>query len=257
MKSFLLLAIFATLLSPALSAQNLPLDDFILQHKNEPGFTYAALSHDLFEVATKTEIRQEDWNGLHQVVKNIGLLSILATDSSAEAMSFYKEAKNLISREAFDELLAVRADNDHVRIWAKSEESTVSDLVLLVGSRLDFVLVRFSGQLELGDLSKLAELFEAGRATQLARQAHTVSMEFGLSPNPSNGQFTISFQEEQDTPAQLSLMGVNGQFLLSRPLTAEREQTITLQGIAPGTYWLQVKTRNGKVGVKQIQIVKG
>ena len=256
MKRFFFFLLLLPLFSPTLFAQNAPIQGFIEQHKNESGFIHAFLSKDLFEMATQTELKNEDWNGLHNVVKNIGSLSILAADSIQNAPQLYKEAKALIPSESFDELLAVRDGSDNVRIWVKSEENVVTDLVLLVGAREEFVLVCFSGKLELGNLSELAQLFEAGKVEQLARTSERLSIEFGMSPNPSRDQFTLSYSDEQDPPSQLSMLDQNGRQILSIRLSETPTQTVVLPDIAAGVYWVQVKTRGGKIGMKQMQIVR-
>ncbi len=256
MKHFFLLLLVTPLCSPNLWAQNSALHDFIDQHKNKEGFTYAFLSKDLFEVATKSSIQQEDWNGLHNVVKNIGSLSILVADELSDALPLYKEAKNLIPSDEFDELLTVRDGNENVRIWVKSEENMVTDLVLLVGSPQDFVLVCFAGNLELGNLAELASLFETGKVQQLAKTSEAVAIDFSISPNPSNGQFTIAYSDEQDPPSQLSILDQNGRQVSMISLSGAATQQVILRDLNAGNYWLQLITQQGKVGVKQVQIVK-
>jgi Domain of unknown function (DUF4252) len=157
------------------------------QHKDDHGFTYAFLSNELFEVATQNKVKDEDWKGLQHVVKNIGSLRILAGDSLQTGLALYREVKALIPADEYNELLTVRDGNQNVRIWVKSEESMVTDLILLVGSPAEFVLVCFAGNLELGNISDLANLLETGKAQQLARSSEAVAIDFGISPNPSNG----------------------------------------------------------------------
>ncbi len=256
MKHFFLLLLAISLFSPTLFAQNDGLQNFIDEHKSDQGFTYAFLSKDLFEIATESNVKNEDWKGLHNVVKNIGSLRILAGDSIKTALSLYKAAKGLISSDEFDELLTVRDGNENVRIWVKSEENMVTDLVLLVGSPDEFVLVCFAGNLELGNISDLANLFEAGKAQQLARTSEAVSIDFALSPNPSNGQFTLTYADELDTPNLLSVMDQNGRQISTLALNGNSTQQVALHDLPAGLYWIQLKTQNGKVGVKQMQVVK-
>lgn len=256
MKHFFRLLLFILLTAPFANAQNEALTGFIEKHKNESGFTYAFLSKDLFEVVTRTDIQDKDWKKLHNVVKNIGSLSILAADSAENAWSLYKEVLPLVPADAFDELLTVRDGKENVRIWAKTEESAVTDLILLVGSPEEFVLVCFAGNLELGNLAELAALFEAGEVERLARTTEAVAIDFSVSPNPGSGEFTVSYDDEQDPPTLLSVIDLNGRQLSSLPLSGFAIQQVMLPELPTGLYWLQMKTRSGKVGVKQVQIVK-
>ncbi|MFN0173007.1 MAG: DUF4252 domain-containing protein [Saprospiraceae bacterium] len=255
MKHFFFLFLAIRLFSPTLPAQNGDIQGFIEQHKGDRGFTYAFLSKDLFEVATKSSIKNEDWTGLHNVIKNIGGLSILAGEDIKNGLPLYKEVKALIPSDEFDELLTVRDGNENVRIWAKSEEYIVTDLVLLVGSSDEFVLVCFAGNLELGNIAQLAELFKAGQVRQLAQTSQAVAISFGVNPNPSNGQFTLSYSEGQDVPSLLTVLDQSGRQISSLSLAGAPTQQIMLQNLPNGTYWVQLKTKNGKVGVKQVHIV--
>jgi len=255
MKQFLFGVIACALLSPTLSAQNFPLQEFIEQHQNDPGFTHAFLSKDLFEVTTKSELSDETWNGLHQVVRNLGGLRILAADSIPKALDYYKEVMAIIPDHEFDELLTVRHERENVRIWSKSEDDLVTDLVLLVGSDQEFVLVCFAGNLELGNIAALADLFEVKQVEQLTKTSSAVSIDFSISPNPSQGELMLNYFEEQDSPASLIIMDQSGRMVANLILSGASSQQIILPDLSSGIYWLQLKTKQGKIGLKQLQLI--
>lgn len=256
MKHLLLPLLASVLLCPTLSAQNPDLQQFMDEHKGKAGFSHAFLSKDLFEVATHSQIKDSDWNGLHNVVKNIGSLQILAAENIQDGLELYKTAKALVPTDAFEPLLTVRDGRDNVRVWAKSEENLVTNLVLLIGAPQDFVLICFAGNLELGNLADLAALFEAGKSRQLAQAAQLMAIEFGISPNPSSGQITLSYSDEQDPPANLSILDQGGRTVLTMPLSGAATQNLQLDGLSSGNYWVQLKTSKGKIGVKQLQLLK-
>lgn len=257
MKQFSLLLLAILLTTRLAFAQHDALNGFIEQHKNDQAFTYAFLSKDLFEVATQLNVEDKDWKKMHNVVKNIGSLSILAADSIQTGLSLYKEVLVLVPTDEFDELLTVRDGKDNVRIWVKSEEDMVTDLILLVGAPDEFVLICFAGNLELGNISELAKLFDAEEVEQLARTTKSAAIDFKISPNPSNGEFSVAYTDEQDPPAFLSIFDQNGRQVSTLRLSGFAIQQVMLPELPSGLYWVQLKTQNGKVGVKQVQIVKG
>ena len=256
MKHFFLLLLAMVLTTNAANAQHDALTGFIEKHKSDRAFTYAFLSKDLFEVVTQANIEEKDWKNLHNVVKNIGSLSFLAADSIENALPLYKEVLALVPTDEFDELLTVRDGKENVRIWAKTEESVVTDLILLVGSPDEFVLVCFTGNLELGNIAELAALFEAGEMEQLAQTTEAVAIDFNISPNPSDGEFTLSYDNELDPSALLAIIDQNGRQLSSLNLSGFPIQQVLLPELPSGLYWVQLKTRGGKIGVKQVQIIK-
>jgi len=243
-------------LGTALSAQNQAFDSFIDQHRNDQGFTYALLSKDVFEVATGVAVEDTDWKKLHRVIGQIGSLSILAADSITNGRALYKEARALVPTDVLEDVLAVRDGQTDVRIWAREENAVVSDLVMLVGTPDEFALICFSGAIDLSNLSELAQLLDAETAQDLARASAAVAPSFRLSPNPSAGPLTLSCDEPGDQPRRLSVSDQNGRLLLTRDLDATPTQTIDLSALANGSYWVQLETAKGKVGVKQILIAR-
>lgn len=252
---FLLLS--AVLLTAGLThAQSGAFDGLIEKYKSDPAFTYAFLSKDLFEVVSRADMEDKDWKKLQNVVRNIGTLSILVGDSLPDALPIYREALSLVPTDAFDELLTVRDGQDKVRIWAAEANGTITDLVLLVGSTHDFVLICFAGNLELGNIAELAALFDADEAAQLARSTEAVSIDFAVSPNPASSEITVSYEDAQDVPAFLSVIDQSGRQVAQLELSGIPIQRVILPGLPAGTYWVQLKTREGKVGVKQVQIAR-
>lgn len=240
----------------AVRAQNEGLHQFIETHKYDPGFSFAYLSQDLFEVVNKTQVEEKDWKKLRQLVKNIGSLHILAGNEIHNGLALYKVALAQIPASEFDELMTVRAEQTHVRIWSKNDDDQITDLILLVGSPEEFVLVWFAGNLELGNLQELARLFDADEAEDLVAATKAVAIDFQISPNPGNGVFTLSYADERDVPALLRVMDQHGREVNTQRLSGSGIQRIELSGLPAGLYWVQVQTVQGKIGVKQLQILK-
>lgn len=254
-KMYLLLAVLAMTLQLA-HAQNEGLNGFIEKYRQDKAFTFAFLSKDMFEVMSQTNVEDSDWKKLHNVVRNIGSLRILAADSIRTGQALYREALGLVPTNEVDELLTVRDGAENVRIWVKEEDAVVSNLILLVGGPEEFVLVCFTGNLELGNLNELAKLFDAEEAQSLARAAAAVAPDFRVSPNPSNGVFTLNYSDGQDQPKRLSIVDQNGRLVTTRELEASASQSVELRDLPAGLYWVQLETVQGKIGVKQVQIVK-
>lgn len=253
-------ALYATLafvLSlPALFAQN-TVADFIGKYKQEKGFTFAYLSKDLYENATKFDVKEKDWKKLQQVVSDMGSLSILAAENLKNAKSVYEEAQNVVKKTDLEELLTVRDGNDKVQIWAKDETDNISELLMLVGDAEAFVLISFSGKFKLSNIGALAEMLDAEQSVDLAKTAAAVAAPFSISPNPVTDQFMLQYEnEENDTPALLSIMDANGRLIKTIKTSNLNLQTLQIGDVPQGNYWVQLKTEQGKVGVRQIVVIK-
>lgn len=256
MKQLFLSIAILTLTATASFSQTTPLQNFIDKYKNEAPFSYAFLSKDMFEVAMKQSVEDSDWKKIHNVVRNIGSLSILVADSIQTGADLYKEALAAVPLDDFDPLLTVKDGKDKVRIWVREDAGVLTDLVLLVGTSDEFVLVCFSGNLELNNLTDLVGLFNADSAEQLAKTSQAIAADFSISPNPSSGTFTLGFTMPGDVATQLTVLDQNGRQLSVVNLSGVPAQTISMLDLPTGLYWAQVKTQQGKVGVKQLQIMK-
>jgi hypothetical protein len=195
------------------------------------------------------------WKKLHNVVRNIGSLSVLAADSLHTGLSVYKEALEAVPFNEFDELLTVQDGKDRVRIWAKDDDNVVTDLVLLVGTPSEFVLVCFAGNLQLDNITALANLFDAESVEGLAKTSQLVAAEFSVNPNPSNGVITLNYDASDDQLILLTVLDQNGRQLTTMNIAGVSNQVLNLPALPAGTYWIQVKTQKGKVGIKPLQIV--
>ena len=67
----------------------------------------------------------------------------------------------------------------------------------------------------------------------------TKTNEFTIGPNPNHGNFTVNFTE-QTHDAQLTLYDENGKRIHQALSNAENKVTISLLGLPPGNYWLEV-----------------
>ena len=232
------------------------LHQFVDKYKDQQGFTFAYLSKELFEVVSKSNIKDQDWKKLHHFVQDLGSLHILAADSIQNGLSLYKEALEAVPEDEFSELLTVRDGKENVRIWTKDAGATITDLVLLVGSPDEFVLISFTGNINLGNLTELSHLFDAADVDQLAKVTKDFTVDFTIGPNPGNGDFTLQYTDEDDQPTLLTVTDQHGRRLSTLNLSGQSVQQIRIHDLPTGLYWLQMQTKKGKIGIKQVQIVR-
>jgi Domain of unknown function (DUF4252)/Secretion system C-terminal sorting domain len=257
MKKICFALLLAMGLLTSLTAQNVtPLSDFIERHRYDRDMTYVFLSKEMFEVVSKAEVTDQDWKKVQNVVKDFGSLIILAADSTTQGSALFAEANRLIPSE-LEELLTVRDDDTNVRFLIKEEGDVITDLVLLVGSPDEFVLVHFNGRFELKNFMQLTEMFDAKAATSLAQSAQVNNVEFGVAPNPSsNGRFNITYTDPTDAPASVVVYDLQGRQVAARTLAGQATEALDLRDLPVGQYVLQLKTRAGKLGTQRIVIAR-
>ncbi len=255
MKKRFLLWSTLVLTTALLTAQNAAINGFVNKYKDAPAFTYTFISKKSFQTLLPVT-DDAAWKKLENVIKNLGSLTILAADSIKNGQALYKEILPLIPEDEFSTLLTVRDGSDHVRIWSKDDGDVVTDLILLVGAADNFVLVCFSGNLELGNINELVNMLNINAVNDIVQTTERVAIDFKISPNPSQGDITLTYSDEKDVPANLTVVDQNGRQVASRNLSAAAVQPVSLGDLPAGLYWLQMQTQNGQIGTKQVQIMR-
>lgn len=158
-KSILLLPIFLlAALLPAV-AQNDAITRFFNQYSEDERFTVVYIAPKLFSMISKIETDDEDWNKVREIVKDLGGLRVLTSDSITDGLAMYKDALSRVPVAEYSELLTVRDGDENVRIWIKdtNNESIIEELLLLVGSEDEFTLLSFTGKIDLDKISGLSK----------------------------------------------------------------------------------------------------
>jgi hypothetical protein len=169
MKHLLFSLLFLLAANFAASAQNDAITRFFDQYAEDERFTVVYIAPKLFHLAAKIETDDEDWNAIREVVKDLGGLRVLVADSIADGVALYKSALSKVPTNEYSELLTVRDKDEHVRIWTKDSGNIIEELLLLVGKPDEFVLLSFTGKIDLDKISELSKVLDVKGAEQLEK----------------------------------------------------------------------------------------
>jgi hypothetical protein len=166
-KPILLLLLFLLAAISQLSAQNDAITRFFDKYYEDERFTVVYVSPKMFQLVSKIETDDEEWNNVREIVKDISGLRVLAADSIADGLSFYKDALSKVPTSEYEELLTVRDGKENVRIWVKDTANIIEELLLLVGAPDKFVLLSFTGKIDLDKISELSKTLDVDGAEHL------------------------------------------------------------------------------------------
>ena len=169
MKQVLFSMLFLLAGSFSAAAQNDAITRFFDQYAEDERFTVVYIAPKLFQLAAKIETDDEDWNNIRDVVKDLGGLRVLVADSIQDGVALYKTALAKVPTNEYSELLTVRDKDEHVRIWTKDSGSIIEELLLLVGKPDEFVLLSFTGKIDLDKISSLSKVLDVKGAEQLEK----------------------------------------------------------------------------------------
>lgn len=142
---------------------------FFSQYAEDERFTVVYISPKMFQMVSKIETNDADWEKVKEVVKDLGGLRVLVADSIADGDKLYADAMRKIPTTEYSELLTVRDGKENVRIWIKDSGNVIHELLLLVGAPDEFVLLSFTGKIDLDKISSLAKTLDIEGAEHLEK----------------------------------------------------------------------------------------
>lgn len=155
-KTFWLLPIFL-MIAAAMPAQNDAIIRFFNQYMEDERFTVVSISPKMFSLVSKISTDDEDWEKFRDVIGDLTGLRVLTSDSISNGVALYKEALSKVPAGEYSELLTVRDGQENVRIWIKDRGNIIDELLLLVGSPDEFVLLSLTGKIDLDRISELSK----------------------------------------------------------------------------------------------------
>ncbi|MFN4256693.1 MAG: DUF4252 domain-containing protein [Saprospiraceae bacterium] len=169
MKKALVFFAFFLLAAVAATAQTDAISRFFNQYTDDERFTVVFISPKMFQMVSKIETNDPDWEKVRDVVKDLGGLRVLTADSITNGTQLYKEALSKIPTGEYSELLSVRDGKENVRIWIKDAGNVIHELLLLVGAPDEFVMLSFTGKIDLDKISNLAKTLDVEGAEHLEK----------------------------------------------------------------------------------------
>lgn len=157
MKKIFLLLIGCFWMFQTAQAQSDAITRFFDKYVEDERFTVVFVAPKLFDMVGKIKTDDPDWESYREVVGNLTGLRVLTADSITDGVALYKEALGKVPIGEYSELLTVRDGQENVRIWVKDSGNIIHELLLLVGSPDEFVLLSLTGVIDLDKISTLSK----------------------------------------------------------------------------------------------------
>ncbi|MCO6462621.1 MAG: DUF4252 domain-containing protein [Saprospiraceae bacterium] len=147
-------------------SQSDAIERYFKDYQQNQGFTSVYVSPKMFQMMAKNDDGTEDKEFI-SVVKDLKGLRILSTTQNA--MNVYNEVNSRLSNKGFEELVSFRDKGSNVRFLTKESNHAISELLLIAGSKTDFVFMSFVGNIDLSKISKLSKKLNFSGAEHLDR----------------------------------------------------------------------------------------
>jgi Domain of unknown function (DUF4252) len=184
MKKFLFLALALCLHAISTSAQDDAISRYFTQYAEDERFTVVYISPKMFDLIAKISTNDPEWEKTKEVLKDLRGLRILVADNDDDTdddgktiakthkingAAMYKEAMTTLNGKSYEELMTVRDGQQNVRFMTKESGGVITELLLLVGEPNQFVMLSFTGKIDLTKISTLGKTLNVEGAEHLSK----------------------------------------------------------------------------------------
>ena len=154
MKKYLIL--FGILIASNLAAfaQEDAIAKYFDKYLDDEKFTVVYITPKAFQMISKLDFKDSEANEVKNILQDLRGIRILTADT--DGLKYYKEAISSFNTTDYDLLMTVKSKGDNVRFWTKESGGTISELLMLVGGKDEFVMMSFIGKIDLNKISRLA-----------------------------------------------------------------------------------------------------
>lgn len=168
-------AILVFLLIPLFGfTQNSAVTSLFDKYTEQNGFTSVEVTKGLFELFAEIEADDPEFEDFQKAVEGIEQLKLLAYSVEKEGNEstknkFHDEIMKTIPFNDYKELMVVKDNDANINFYAKSEGSTISEMIMVVDGKKEEVLLSLTGNIDLNHVAKLSKTMKLGGMEYLGK----------------------------------------------------------------------------------------
>lgn len=151
---------FLLLLSTGLTAQEDAITEYFDQYVDDENFTSIYISGRMFQMVSNLPENEEFNADIKSILSDLDGLRILSTEANGK--KYFQEAIKLLPIKSYAPLMKVRDESEEVQFLIQERDGLIRELLLLVGSEDEFVLLSFTGKIDLEKISRLSGAINIG-----------------------------------------------------------------------------------------------
>ncbi len=143
-------------ISISIMAQESLINKYFEKYSNDDNFTKVTINQKMFSLFANFEGGTEEETEFMVAISKLEGLKILVADSIGSSAKMFKIAAADIEKAGYEELMSVTDAEENVKFSIIEKNGIVSELIMLVGGKEEFVLMSLYGEINLKDISKIA-----------------------------------------------------------------------------------------------------
>jgi CII-binding regulator of phage lambda lysogenization HflD len=130
---------------------------FFTKYQDDESFTQVNVSSKMFSLFTNMDAETQEDKEVLEAISKLKGLRILHKDNTSDARALYKEAYALIPVKEFEELMSIREKDNDIKFYIKESGGKISELVMIMGSMDDFMVMSLFGEIDLKQVSRIGK----------------------------------------------------------------------------------------------------
>lgn len=165
MKKLIIIAL--VLVAAQVQAQD-AITKFFSKYQNDDTFSQVTISSKMFSLFADLEVETPEDKEIVNTINKLKGLRILSKNDTRNARELYKEAFTLIPVKDYEELMTVRDKDADMKFFIKDDgKGKVSELLMVMGSNDDFMILSLFGEIDLKQISRLGRKMDIGGLDKL------------------------------------------------------------------------------------------
>ena len=145
------------LLSLTMMGQGTVITKYMNQYAGNEKFTKVSVSQKMFSMFTNLEAGSPAEKEFLQAVSKLKGLKVIMADSIPNSMAIYKQAVSDVNKAAYEELVTVNDARGNLLFSTKESKGIISELIMVAGTKKQFVMISLYGDIDLKTISKMAQ----------------------------------------------------------------------------------------------------
>ncbi len=236
MKKIIFTAIALTLAATQVTvqAQDNAITKFFGEYEKREDVTQISLTGKAFDLASKVDATSDEMKDFKKFASQIKSLRIIVDDKDPAARETAVRAKRTVST-GFEDLVTVSEKETLMNIMVKEANGIVSELLILVGTEKEFIIVDLIGAIKLSDIGELTKQVSAVGKNVFAEVAYNPET-LKVYPNPvvAGAPVSIRLPEEMEG-ADVRIFDASGREVEAYRATAAEKKFDTVR-LKAGVY---------------------
>ncbi len=155
------LVIIAGLLAVSLFGQSQSIIDKLYdKYSGTEGYTSVYISKYMFDMFRSSSEGEKSGDDAEEIISKLNCIKILVTDddpATPAPVNLYEEIMKVLPSSSYKEIMVVKDKDQDVKFFAKEDRDKVTELLLVVGGKVENVLISIQGDIDMKNISKLAK----------------------------------------------------------------------------------------------------